>query len=190
MSLSRLQNIQHAAYRCRDAEQTRWFYEDVLGLKCRAALAFDEVSGAGIQREYMHLFFEMGDGNMIAFFDDPGSAEPAKFVQKDGFDIHVAFEIDAMEDLEVWKRKIKDARIKCAGPIDHGFVRSIYFFDPNGIQLEITCKTPAYMEIMEKETATASEDIRAWAEKTRARKLALFGAEAIDSREVAQFQQP
>jgi len=186
MSLSTIKNIQHAAYRCRDAEQTRWFYEDVLGLKCSAALAFDEISGTGIKREYMHLFFQMGDGNFIAFFDDPDTASEAKFTQKDSFDVHIAFEIDAMEDLDVWKRKIKDARIKCAGPVDHGFVKSIYFYDPNGLQVEITCKTPAYQEIMAHEGATAADEIRAWTQKTRARKLAAFG-DALDSREVAAF---
>ena len=40
-TLKRLGNVHHAAYRCRDAEQTRWFYEDVLGLPLAAAMGFD-----------------------------------------------------------------------------------------------------------------------------------------------------
>lgn len=187
MALSRIQNIQHAAYRCRDAEQTRWFYEDVLGLKCRAALAFDSISGTDIKREYMHLFFEMDDGNFIAFFDDPHSATEAQFAQKDSFDVHIAFEIDTMEDLERWKRKIKDARIKCAGPIDHGFVKSIYFYDPNGMQVEITCRTPDYEKIMAHEEAISKEEIAQWSKRTRKVKEERFGAANLDSREVAEF---
>lgn len=187
MSLSRIGNIHHAAYRCRDAEQTRWFYEDVLGLRYRAGLTFDEISGTDIKREYMHLFFEMTDGSMIAFFDDPATAKAEQFAQKDGFDIHVAFEIKAMQDLEVWQRKIKDARIKCAGPIDHGFIKSIYFYDPNGYQVEIACRTPDYDDILEKEEAEAQDIMKAWTARTRGQKEELFGAEALDSREVSDF---
>ena len=40
-----IKNVHHVAFRCRDAEQTRWFYEDVLGLKLAAAMSFDHVSG-------------------------------------------------------------------------------------------------------------------------------------------------
>jgi catechol 2,3-dioxygenase-like lactoylglutathione lyase family enzyme len=144
MSLSKLTNIHHAAYRCRDAEQTRWFYEEVLGLRYRAALTFEEVSGTDIQREYMHLFFEMEDGSMVAFFDEPYTVKPDQFEQKDSFDVHVAFEIDNLEDLEVWKRKIKDARIKCAGPIDHGFVKSIY----STTRMATSAKSPAGRRII------------------------------------------
>ena len=187
MSLSKLSHIHHAAYRCRDAEQTRWFYEDILGLRYRAALTFEEISGTDLKREYMHLFFEMGDVTMIAFFDEPYSVKADQFEQKDSFDVHVAFEIDSLEDLDAWKKKIKDARIKCAGPIDHGFVKSIYFYDPNGYQCEITCRTPDYTKILDSEETEARDVTRAWTEKTRGLKEKLFGAEALDKREVAEF---
>ena len=187
MSLSKLSHIHHAAYRCRDAEQTRWFYEDILGLRYRAALTFEEISGTDLKREYMHLFFEMGDGTMIAFFDEPYSVKADQFEQKDSFDVHVAFEIDSLEDLDAWKKKIKDARIKSAGPIDHGFVKSIYFYDPNGYQCEITCRTPDYTKILDSEETEARDVTRAWTEKTRGLKEKLFGAEALDKREVAEF---
>ena len=82
MELAKITNIHHSAYRCRDAEQTRWFYEDVLGLKLKAALVLDEISGTDIPREYMHLFFEMPDGNFIAFFDEPNNATPESFKHK------------------------------------------------------------------------------------------------------------
>lgn len=80
--LKRLGNVHHAAYRCRDAEQTRWFYEDVLGLPLAAAMVFDEIPGSGRKSDYMHLFFELGDGNFIAFFDEPSTATPDHFLKK------------------------------------------------------------------------------------------------------------
>ena len=187
MSVAKIGNVHHSAYRCRDAEQTRWFYQDVLGLRLRAALTFDGISGTDIAREYMHLFFEMPDGNFVAFFDDPSSASPDQFDQRDGFDIHIAFEIDNEEDLLNWKRKIKDARIKCAGPIDHHFVKSIYFYDPNGYQVEITCKADDYVAIMDKEEAASGTEMKEWTARTREKKMKLFGAEKLDQREISEF---
>ncbi len=188
MALSLIERIHHAAYRCRDAEQTRWFYEDVLGLRYRAALAFDDISGTDIKREYMHLFFEMSEGSCVAFFDDPYTATAAQFDQKDSFDVHIAFEIASMADLERWKQKIRDARIKCYGPIDHGFVHSIYFYDPNGYQCEITCRTPEYLKIMDAEEADARKVTQEWCQRTRAIKEQRFGAQTLDQREVPAFR--
>lgn len=73
----------YAAYRCRDAEQARWFWQDVLGLTLAAAPDFEEFSSVeGEARKYMYLFFELGDGNMIAFFDDPDNVSPDFFNAK------------------------------------------------------------------------------------------------------------
>jgi catechol 2,3-dioxygenase-like lactoylglutathione lyase family enzyme len=187
MALAKIGNIQHAAFRCRDAEQTRWFYEDILGLPCKAAFAFDGISGTDIERRYMHLFFEMGDGNFIAFFDDPSSATPEHFKQRHGFDVHIAFEIDTMADLDSWKKKLREANITCAGPLEHEFVRSIYFYDPNGLQCEITCKTDQYSSIMIEEASHVSEHIRKWTEETRKLKESRVGAESLDTRQVKEF---
>ncbi len=66
-----LKHVHHSAYRCRDAEQTRWFYEDVLGLPLTLAMVFDEEPGTARKIDYMHLFFTMGDDHSIAFFDAP-----------------------------------------------------------------------------------------------------------------------
>ena len=68
-----LKHVHHSAYRCRDAEQTRWFYEDVLGLPLTLAMVFDVEPGTGRKIDYMHLFFKMGDDNFIAFFDAASS---------------------------------------------------------------------------------------------------------------------
>lgn len=184
MALSTISNIHHSAYRCRDAEQTRWFYEDILGLKLKAALVLDEISGTDVPREYMHLFFEMPDGNFIAFFDEPGNATPEKFEHRDGLDLHVAFEIGEQDDLETWKQKIKAARIKCFGPLDHGFVHSIYMYDPNGIQVELTCTDKKYDEILAAKEAVVRDQFVEWTARTRAQKEQIFGSEALDRREV------
>ena len=180
--LKRLGNVHHAAYRCRDAEQTRWFYEEVLGLPLAAAMVFDHISGMEEKRNYMHLFFQLGDGNFVAFFDDPDTAIEASFERKDGFDVHIALEAESEEAMLAWQEHINNAGKSCLGPIDHGFVKSVYMYDPNGIQVEITSKTARYEAILAEDGRVVDSQMADWTRKTRAQKVDQFGAAAIDKR--------
>jgi catechol 2,3-dioxygenase-like lactoylglutathione lyase family enzyme len=175
-------NVHHAAYRCRDAEQTRWFYEEVLGLPLAAAMVFDHISGMEEKRDYMHLFFQLGDGNFIAFFDDPDTATDSSFERKDSFDVHLALEAASYEDMMAWQERINRSGKSCLGPIDHGFVKSVYMYDPNGLQVEITSKTSEYDAILADDMAQVETQMSSWTEKTRARKVEKFGVEAVDKR--------
>ena len=181
-ALNPLVGIHHLALRCRDAEQTRWFYEDVLGLKLAAALSLEKSPGTEHDRPFLHLFLELGDGNYIAFFDEPGHARPEHFALKDSYDIHIAFETDSRASMLAWQDKIAAAGDFIFGPIDHEFVESVYFFDPNGYALEITHKTDQHDTVILAEERTARQHLAQWTEHTRARKIDMFGAEAIDSR--------
>ena len=181
-ALKPLKHIHHMAFRCRDAEQTRWFYEDVLGLPLIMALDFDEEPGSGRKVDYMHLFFQMADGNFIAFFDAPDDVDEMMFRPKHSFDVHLAFEVDTLEELKAWRRRINKAGRPCFGPIDHEFIHSIYMYDPNGLQVEITIKDQNYDSIVAKDQARARDVLKVWTEKTRDRKLAACGAEALEMR--------
>jgi catechol 2,3-dioxygenase-like lactoylglutathione lyase family enzyme len=181
-SLKPLSSMHHLALRCRDAEQTRWFYEEVLGLKLAAALTLQKSPGTEQERPFLHLFLELGDGNYIAFFDEPGCARPEHFALKDSFDIHIAFETDSAESMLAWQEKIAAAGDFIFGPIDHDFVESIYFFDPNGYALEITHKADRHDAVLLEEERSARHQIAQWTAATRARKVELFGADALDAR--------
>lgn len=180
-ALTPLKHIHHLAFRCRDAEQTRWFYEQVLGLPLTLAMVFDEEPGTGRKVDYMHLFFQMADGNFIAFFDSPDDADEMMFRPKHAFDLHLAFEVDTLAELKAWRRRINQAGRPCFGPIDHELIHSIYMYDPNGIQVEITIKDADYDAIVAKDKAGVDEVMAAWNAKTRARKEQKFGA-ALDMR--------
>lgn len=180
--LKPLKHIHHMAFRCRDAEQTRWFYEDVLGLPLTLAMVFDEEPGSGRKVDYMHLFFQMGDGNFIAFFDAPDDVDESLFRPRHGFDLHLAFEVDTLEELKAWRRRINQAGRPCFGPIDHELIHSIYMYDPNGIQMEITIRDSNYDDFVAKDAAAAHQVLAQWTEKTRARKLEKLGAEALEQR--------
>ncbi len=180
-----LHHIHHVAYRCRDAEQTRWFWEEVMGFPLRMAMVFDEAPGMSGKCDYMHLFFQMGDDNFIAFFDSPDDdINEATFRAKHGFDLHIAFECDTMEELKAWRRRINKMGRPCFGAIDHAFIHSIYMYDPNGIQVEITVKDAKYNEIAEAESKDAKEILAKWTAMTRERKVQKFGADAVDMRGV------
>tara|TARA_R110000824_G_scaffold155226_1_gene327514 strand:- start:62146 stop:62739 length:594 start_codon:yes stop_codon:yes gene_type:complete len=175
----KIKGMHHIAYRCRDAAETKKFYVDLLGLKQSAALAFDK-DPSGADRPYMHLFFEMGDGNYIAFFDAPATASDDVFTMKDGIeDYHFAFEVETKNEQDAFIRRLKEAKVSVFGPIDHHFCHSIYFFDPNGLACEITTKDAKHDAILADEASKAEAVMKQWSEKTRILKearLSIFKA--------------
>ena len=180
-TVPKIRGIHHSAFRCSDAAETRRFYEGILGLPLAAALAFDEEPGTGAPLKYMHLFFEMGDGNYIAFFDLPESAEESRFKKKSGFNLHVAFEVATKADLEEFQRRFQQHGIENHGPIDHHFVKSIYAWDPNGIQIEITWRDPAHDAIMRDERAKSGGIMKDWDRDTTPIKTAKLKVKSVAS---------
>ncbi|MDE2436291.1 MAG: VOC family protein [Sphingomonadales bacterium] len=174
--------VHHAAYRCRDAQQTIWFYSDVLGLVDRTGIVLEEVTGTGEHDPYLHLFFQMGNGEYLAFFDAPGSADPDWFKRKESFDMHWAFEVASEDDLLAMQERINSFGISAVGPIDHGFVKSIYMYDPNGIQVELTFRVRDHDAILAAEAAKLDAELDTWTARTRPAKIAKFGVEALDRR--------
>jgi len=132
-----IKRLHHAAYRCRDSEETRKFYEDFLGLKLADALEISS-SVAGHDVKLLHTFFKMEDGSFIAFFEVPFM--PFEFKIQHDFDLHIALAVDekVLDDMLERGRK---AGIETRGPADHGLVRSIYFRDPNGYVVELAAQT-------------------------------------------------
>jgi catechol 2,3-dioxygenase-like lactoylglutathione lyase family enzyme len=169
---TQLQGIHHSAYRCRDAEETRSFYEDKLGLPLAAVVQEEREPGSGLPNPFVHLFFRLPDGNFIAFFDAPKSAKDGDFKLAHGFDRHVAFEAADQVALLAWRDKLNAAGVPCFGPIDHGFVQSVYFADPNGLPLEITTRVAAHDAILAEEARTARAVIDAWTARKAAEQAA------------------
>jgi len=131
-----IQGLHHAAYRCRNSEETRAFYEDFLELKLGHALKIDTTQ-TGREAAVLHTFYEMGDGSFLAFFEEP--AVPFDFKAQRDFDLHIALEVD-QATLERMFEKGKAAGIETRGVSDHGFIDSIYFRDPNGYVIELSAK--------------------------------------------------
>lgn len=133
-----LKKLHHNAYRCRDSEETRRFYEDFLGLPLSTTLHLTETK-SGRATSTLHTFYRLDDGSYLAFFEAPDM----EFAFKDqhDYDLHIALEVEE-GDLQPMLAKGKAAGIQTRGISDHGFIHSIYFRDPNGYVIELTAKQP------------------------------------------------
>jgi catechol 2,3-dioxygenase-like lactoylglutathione lyase family enzyme len=172
MSFTAIHGLHHFAWRCRDAEETRRFYEDLLGLPLVHVIRADHVPSTGEYCPYVHIFFRMHDGSCVAFFDlgDGQAALPSP--NTPAWVNHLALRVSGEPELLRAKAALLAAGVEVIGPTDHKFVKSIYFFDPNGIRLELTTATaqPGYLESAA-ERARAECD--AWTEEKKARPAAV-----------------
>jgi len=141
--------LHHFAYRCRDAEETRQFYEDILGLPLVHVIKESVVPSTGEKTPFAHLFFELKDKSCIAFFDLGDNVKPEPSPNTPAWVNHIALKVPSVKDIEIMKARLEVHGINVVGITDHGFVKSIYFFDPNGIRLEFTAETATKDELGE-----------------------------------------
>lgn len=143
--------INHLALVCRDMERTVDFYSNVLGFPLIKTLDLPMNLG-------QHFFFDIGNGDSLAFFWFPDAPEaapgvaapkPGKGISAHGSMNHVAFDVSP-ERIEEYREKLASKGIAVTEVVNHDdtprqtsaevnettFVRSIYFRDPDGIQLE------------------------------------------------------
>ncbi len=132
-----IKGLHHNAYRCRDSEETRRFYEDFLGLPLADAFEISETK-TGRKTNVLHSFYRMDDGSYLAFFEAPES--PFEFKDQHDFDLHIALEVSPQALREMFE-KGKAEGMAPRGIVDHGFIHSIYFRDPNGYVIELTAPT-------------------------------------------------
>lgn len=125
-----------------DMAATRAFYEGVLGFRCVRTDILEIEAGGTAE----HAFFDCGDGQMIAFASTenaPGrwpanlDTSLSKGLGLGRGVYHFAFEAGSYENLERLKAELESKGVEVRGIEDHeGWCHSIYFVDPNGLQLE------------------------------------------------------
>ncbi len=126
--------VNHLAMATGNMDETIRFWRDLLGMRL--------VAGLG-QPGYRHYFFQISDSDLIAFFEWPGVKPVAR--KEHGrpvsgpfiFD-HVSFGVETEDDLWSLKDKLEAAGFPVSDVIDHGFIHSIYAYDPNGIPVEFS----------------------------------------------------
>jgi glyoxylase I family protein len=156
--------LHHTAYVSRDLERTRAFYEDVIGLPLLATWCESDML-FGAERTYCHLFFGLADGSALAFF---------QFVRKEDQDLfgpkmpetpfhHIALKASAEVQADI------ERRLRAAGiteprmyVLEHGYCRSLYAVDPDGMIVEFTVDHPSVAEINATRKKTAHADLKRW----------------------------
>jgi catechol 2,3-dioxygenase-like lactoylglutathione lyase family enzyme len=158
-----IKKLHHNAYRCRDSEETRKFYEDFLGLPLVEALEIQETK-TGRKTDTLHTFYQLDDGSFLAFFDAPD--QPFEFKQQQDFDLHIALEVEEPALAEMLA-KGRAAGIETRGITDHGFIHSIYLRDPNGYVIELTAKTKGHDQALDPSRNHAREKLDRWTARRR-----------------------
>lgn len=139
--MSILQGVHHVAYRCKDAKETVEWYQKHLGAEFVLAIAEDKVPSTGEPDPYMHIFINVGGGNILAFFELPTKPEMGRDENTPVWTQHLALKVDSLETLLATKEKLIAGGVDVLGPVNHTLFQSIYFFDPRGHRLELACDT-------------------------------------------------
>lgn len=156
--------LHHTAYVTRDLEATRHFYEDIIGLPLIATWCeADQLWGA--QRVYCHVFFGLADGSALAFFKfaDPeverhfGPTMPATPFH------HVALKVD-QETQHLIEQRLQAAGYREPQTYlhEHGYCRSLYAIDPNGMIVEFTLDRPEMEGLAASIRAKAHAELERW----------------------------
>ncbi len=156
--------LHHNAYVTSDMEATRRFYEDLIGMPLVATFCeSDELFGK--ERTYCHCFFGLADGSALAFFQFADAEDQALFgpsMPPSPFH-HIALNVDEKTQAAV-EQRLKNAGLKEPDfyVLEHGYCRSIYVSDPNGMILELTVDNEAAAAKGAERRATAHADLKRW----------------------------
>lgn len=156
--------LHHTAYVTQDQEKTRQFYEDVIGLPLLATWCeSDELFGK--VRTYVHTFFGIGDGGALAFFQFADPADQAEFGPKMPFTPfhHIALHVEEDSQKQIEERIAKAGiRPPQTFVLEHGYCRSVYVTDPNGLILEFTRDHPDAARINDARRKDAHGELKRW----------------------------
>ena len=156
--------LHHNAYVTRDQEKTRRFYEEVIGMPLVATWCeSDELFGK--MRTYCHTFFQMADGGALAFFQFENPDDQAEFgpaMPATPFH-HIALAVSKDTQAAI-EQRIASAGIEPPDTyvLEHGYCRSVYVKDPNGLILEFTLDSPEVDQITQERRADAHRELKRW----------------------------
>jgi catechol 2,3-dioxygenase-like lactoylglutathione lyase family enzyme len=158
--------LHHTAYVSKDLEKTRAFYEDILGLPLTATWCeADELFGE--LRTYCHCFFGLADGSSLAFFQFAEARDQALFgpTMPDSPFHHIALNVDR-ETQDAVAARLEKAGYRAPDTyvLEHGYCRSLYVKDPNGMIVELTYDAPEAVaeDVVRKKREDAHRELARW----------------------------
>jgi glyoxylase I family protein len=125
---STARGVHHVALIARDVEETIRFYQDLLGFPLVELVENRDYQGSS------HFFFDIGNGNLLGFFDFPGHEHPESTETLGGVQ-HIAISVGD-EEFDAARARLDEAGVEYVGP-DRGVEDSVYFRDPNGAPIEL-----------------------------------------------------
>jgi len=134
---SSARGVHHIALLSSDVERTVRFYQELLEFPLTEIFENRDYQGSN------HFFFDIGHGNLLAFFDFPGAPAGRSGA---GAMHHVAFSVDGVDELRRLAQELEEKGVAVSPVVDHDFIKSIYFRDPDGILLEAAAYTRALGE--------------------------------------------
>jgi len=155
-----VRQIHHHAFACWDSEETRHFYEDTLGMPLIATVVLEDPLRNDGSR-YCHTFFEMANGNALAFVEHTSLLHPKRFSARSGFHHHVALEVDGDAMVRRYKCKLDAAGVANV-LMDHREFLSLRFNDPNGLILEFMADLPSSAGFERTLRASAHSNLQQW----------------------------
>ena len=156
--------LHHTAYVSKNLDATRQFYEDVIGLPLMATWCESDML-FGAERTYCHCFFGLGDGGALAFFQFARPEDQELFGPKmpDTPFHHIALKVDEEAQKGI------EQRLRAAGyqepkmyVLEHGYCRSVYAVDPDGMIVEFTVDHPEADKINVKRKQDAHTELKRW----------------------------
>lgn len=159
--------LDHAAYRCRDAQETCDFYEKVLGFPLEVAMVNSVHPTTGEPLRYLHVFFDIGSAasgvpSYLAFFEVAETGHDFDFKRQWGMDLHFAMKVRDREAIDTWRDRLAERGVPFDGPVDHGVCTSLYFHDPNGYRLEFITYSPENAASWAEHKRDARASLQAW----------------------------
>jgi glyoxylase I family protein len=155
-----VRRIHHQAYACWDSEETRHFYEDILEMPLIETVVIeDPVRNDGSR--YCYTFFEIGDGNTLAFFEHMSLVHPKYFNERSACHRHVVFEVEGDTTVQRFKHKLDAAGV--ANTLKNlAMSLSLRFNDPNGLILEFMTKVRRSSGFEKTSRSSAHAELQRW----------------------------
>ena len=145
----RLNGVHHTARPTWKLRETVEFYRDTLGLPLVHSVSA-KGWGPSNHPDFLHFFFDSGNGSTIAFFYYLGTTQPDRLMHLPEYDndaIHTAWKVDTRDTLLAWRQRLEARGVNILYQIEHEVIESIYFRDPNGYYLEITCPLRSFVPL-------------------------------------------